>query len=122
MADHNEFGKEAERRAAVFLQEKGYKILKRNWRYLKMEIDIIARDPDTNQIVIVEVKARRGHPLVEPEDAVKADKKKLLVKAADQFITSNEIEEETRFDIISIHQFGNEWDINHIDDAFAAYE
>jgi putative endonuclease len=55
MADHNDFGKLAEELAENFLVEKNYKILAKNYRYLKAEIDIIAQFE--NQIVIVEVKA-----------------------------------------------------------------
>ena len=51
MADHNDFGKLAEELAENFLVEKNYKILAKNYRYLKAEIDIIAQFE--NQIVIV---------------------------------------------------------------------
>ena len=40
MADHNEFGKIAEDLAVDFLVKAEYKILARNFRYLKAEIDI----------------------------------------------------------------------------------
>ena len=42
MADHNEFGKLAEELAEQFLVQKNYKILAKNFRYQKAEIDIIA--------------------------------------------------------------------------------
>jgi len=122
MAQHNECGKEAEFRAAKFLEKKNYEILKRNWRFLKAEIDIIAKDLTTNQIVIVEVKARKANPLVEPELAVTKAKRKLLVQAADHFIISNEINLETRFDIIGIYKSDSEWIINHIENAFLCFE
>ena len=122
MAQNNEFGKEAEFRAAKFLEKKNYEILKRNWRFLKAEIDIIAKDLTTNQIVIVEVKARKANPLVEPELAVTKAKRKLLVQAADHFIISNEINLETRFDIIGIYKSDSEWIINHIENAFLCFE
>ena len=49
MAEHNDFGKESENLAVEFLEKKGYKILVKNYRYLKAEIDIIAETE--NQIV-----------------------------------------------------------------------
>lgn len=122
MADHNEFGIEAEKRAAQFLEEKNYKILKRNWRYMKAEIDIIAEDLSRNQIVIVEVKARKINPLVDAEIAVTSKKRKLLIKAADAFIVENEIALETRFDIISLYKSNSGWEIQHLENAFFAYE
>lgn len=73
MAEHNFFGMEAEKRAAMFLEENHYKILRRNWRYLQMEIDIIAEDLSTKEIVIVEVKARTN-PMVNPLDAIHSKK------------------------------------------------
>ncbi|MFC2532836.1 MAG: YraN family protein, partial [Capnocytophaga ochracea] len=42
MAEHNDFVKESENLAVEFLEKKGYKILVKNYRYLKAEIDIIA--------------------------------------------------------------------------------
>lgn len=122
MAQHNEFGKEAEKRAAKFLEEKNYTILKQNWRFLKAEIDIIAKDLTSNQIVIVEVKARKFNPLVEPEEAVTKTKRNLLVRAADAYITENQIDLETRFDIISIHKSNSDWEIHHIENAFFSFE
>lgn len=121
MAQHNEFGKEAERRACEFLKQKNYTILKKNWRYLKAEIDIIAQDPSKNEIVIVEVKARIN-PLIEPELAVTKKKRELLVMAANEYIVSNEIDLETRFDIISVEVKKSEWGFEHIENAFLAFE
>ena len=40
MATHNVFGNQAELYAANYLVEKGYKVLDKNWRYQKAEIDI----------------------------------------------------------------------------------
>lgn len=121
MAEHNQFGKEAERRAALFLEEKKYVILKRNWRFLKAEIDIIAKDPINNQIVIVEVKAR-NNPLVEPELAVNKKKRELLKFAANEFLISNELDLETRFDIIGVEIKNSEWVFDHIVNAFLSFE
>ena len=56
MAKHNEFGKKGEQLAVDYLTENGYKVIHRNYRYLKAEIDIIARKGDI--LAIVEVKSR----------------------------------------------------------------
>ena len=76
MADHNEFGKIAEDLAVDFLVKAEYKILARNFRYLKAEIDIIAEKE--NQIIIIEVKARNTDAFLEPQEAVNKKKIKLL--------------------------------------------
>ena len=43
MAQHNEFGKEGEALALEFLRKNDFEILHCNWRYLRYEIDIIAK-------------------------------------------------------------------------------
>jgi putative endonuclease len=67
MAEHNELGEKGEELARNFLRKKGYKIIERNWRFGKDEIDIIAIDND--YLVIVEVKTRRSNYFAEPEFA-----------------------------------------------------
>ena len=42
MADHNDLGKQAENLAAEYLLKNEYKILVRNFRFKKNEVDIIA--------------------------------------------------------------------------------
>ena len=43
MAKHLETGKKAEILAGIFLEEKGYEILARNYRYGRAEIDLIVK-------------------------------------------------------------------------------
>ena len=121
MADHNDFGKIAEDLAVDFLVKAKYKILSRNFRYLKAEVDIIAEFE--NQIIIVEVKARHTDAFLEPQEAVNKKKIKLLISAANYFIEENNIDKETRFDIISILPNKHKTlEINHIIDAFQSFE
>lgn len=118
MADHNDLGILGETIARKYLLNKGYRIVDANWRFGKDEIDIIAIDK--NQLVIVEVKTRSNRELGEPEDAVTKKKQKFLVRAADVYITNNNIEMECRFDIVSIIYQNHKAEINHIIDAFYA--
>lgn len=121
MADHNEFGKIAEELAVKFLEEKNYKILARNYRYLKAEIDIITEFGD--EIIIVEVKARHTDAFIEPQEAVNKKKIKLLVTAADAFLQEKNIEKEVRFDIISVLPNQNGvFQISHFPNAFEAID
>jgi putative endonuclease len=121
MADHNEFGKEAENLAVDFLVKAKYKILVRNFRYLKAEVDIIAEFE--NQIIIVEVKARHTDAFLEPQEAVNKKKIKLLISAANYFIEENNIDKEVRFDIISVLPNKQKTlEIHHITDAFQSFE
>ncbi len=121
MASHNDFGKLAEELAEAFLLEKGMKILAKNYRYQKAEIDLIAQIE--NQIVIVEVKARATDVFMLPQEAVNKKKIKLMVLAANYFIEENNIDLETRFDVISVLPNENgKLEITHIENAFEAFD
>lgn len=121
MAEHNDFGKIAEDLAVDFLVNAKYKILVRNFRYLKAEVDIIAEFE--NQIIIVEVKARHTDVFLEPQEAVNKKKIKLLISAANYFIEENNIDKEVRFDIISVLPNKQKTlEIHHIIDAFQSFE
>lgn len=122
MATHNDFGKEAENFAAEYLVKNNYKILAKNWRFGKAEVDIIAIDNSKNELTIIEVKALVSDNLKNPEEAVNKAKRKLLIKAADEYVNQNSVELETRFDVISLIRKNGEWKINHIQNAFTAYE
>lgn len=116
MADHNELGKSGEQLAVDHLKKQGYKILETNWRAGKFEIDVIAQGKD--QLIVAEVKTRTSNFLMEPEAAVTKDKQRMLIKAADIYVQRKNIELEVRFDIISIVISGEEFRLNHIEDAF----
>lgn len=117
MAEHNDTGQKGEEIARKFLAAKGYKILATNWRFGKEEIDIIARHKDF--IVIVEVKTRSSAFLSEPDFTVNRNKQRLLVKAANAFLTQKNIDLEARFDIISVLLLPNQpTRIEHLEDAF----
>ncbi len=116
MADHNETGDIGENLAEKYLRKQGYEILERNWHFGKNEIDIIAIDNDF--LVIVEVKTRRSNYMGEPEEYVTRTKQRSLIKAANGYITKNNIELETRFDIVSVLYAGNNYTVKQIKDAF----
>lgn len=122
MATHNDLGKEAEKISKEFLEKNCYQILEQNWRYLKAEIDLIAIDTQSNQLVIIEVKARTSDQVQAPEKAVNPTKKKLLILAADAYITKAKMELEVRFDVISLLFIDQKWKINHLKNAFNSYE
>ena len=116
MADHNDLGKLGEELAVNYLTGKGYKILERNWHNIHKEIDIIAKDGKF--LVIVEVKTRQTDEYGEPDIAVTRKKQRMLIAAANAYITRKGLDMETRFDIISIVLKDSEPVIDHIVDAF----
>lgn len=121
MAEHNDFGNLAEDLAAEFLTAKNYKILVRNFRYQKAEIDIIAEFE--NLIVVTEVKARGTDFFMEPQEAVTKKKIKSIVLCADFFMRERNIDKEVRFDIITVLPDQNgRLQITHIEDAFQSFD
>lgn len=121
MADHNDFGKIAEDLAADYLQKNGYKILVRNFRFQKAEIDIIAEKD--NQIIVVEVKARSTDAFMLPQEAVTRTKIKLIVSAVNHYLEEFDRDNEVRFDIITVlPDEKRKLIIDHIPDAFQAWD
>lgn len=121
MAEHNDFGKIAEDLAAKFLADLGFKILKRNYRFQKAEIDIIAEKE--HQIIIAEVKARSSDAFLLPQEAVTKSKIRLLVLAANQYLEETKSSKEVRFDIVSVlKDHAGALKIEHIPDAFDAFD
>ena len=117
MAAHNELGRWGEIKAAEYLQQKGYVILHRDWKYKRRDLDIVAFKDDT--CVIVEVKARADAYIMAPEMAVDRQKVRSIMVAANAYIKLYRIDKDIRFDIISIVGSNeNDISINHIEDAF----
>ena len=82
VAVRRNYGMAAEEAAALFLEEKGIRILERNFRSYHGEIDIIALEKET--ILIVEVKMRRNKECGTPAEAVNLKKQKRIIKKQNQ--------------------------------------
>lgn len=106
-------GREGEKLAQDFLQNKGYQILETNWRYRHKEIDIIAIKD--HEIVFVEVKARKNMVFGRPEEAVNHQKQQHLIDAAEAYVIDKDVSLNVRFDVISIV---NNNQIRHYPNAF----
>lgn len=116
MAQHNELGKKGEQLAVDFLWNKGYKIIERNYRFEKAEVDIIAKKGEI--LAVIEVKTRSSSDFGNPQDFVKPKQIKNLVKAVDEYVNLNNLDVEVRFDIVAIVKENNGYNIEHLEDAF----
>ncbi|SDL78656.1 putative endonuclease [Catalinimonas alkaloidigena] len=116
MAKHLDLGKEGEALAARFLEERGYQILERNYRYRRAEVDLIVQGQGL--VVFVEVKARTSVAYGFPEEAVGETKTSLILAAADHFVEERGWEGDIRFDIIAIHYEKERARLQHFKDAF----
>ncbi|TRX72397.1 YraN family protein [Carboxylicivirga sp. M1479] len=116
MADHNVLGKKGEAIAAEYLEKKGFEILERNWVYNHKEIDLIAKH--NNYLVVIEVKTRSTDGWESPKEAITNGKIRFIVEATEAYINEMDIENEVRFDVVTLIPNGEDWTIEHIDEAF----
>ena len=116
MAEHNNLGKVGEQLAADYLIQKGYTIKNRNWRFKKAEIDIIAQKENT--LVMVEVKTRSTTDYGDPQEFIKPKQKNLLITAMNEYVISNDLDVDVRFDVIAIVKNDTKTKIEHLEDAF----
>lgn len=112
----NERGKDAEARAAKYLESRGLTIVARNFRGRYGEIDLIARDGAT--LVFVEVRARASNAFGGAAASITASKREKLTRTALQYLAALGSTPACRFDAVLLGS-GNapiEW----IRDAFGA--
>ncbi len=96
-------GSTGERLAAEELERRGYRILERNFRGMRGEIDIIAEDSRSGDLVFVEVKTRRGNAYGLPEEAVNFRKQQKLLQVAAYYLDLHEQSDRSwRIDVVAI--------------------
>lgn len=94
-------GRLGEDLAVGFLEEKGYRIIARNYRYDRGEIDIIAHEGE--DLVFVEVKLRETEAFGSPEESITPFKEEQLKKVAEGYLYEHGDENQPcRFDIVAI--------------------
>jgi len=116
MAESHNLGQKGEDLAADHLEKSGYKILFRNWKWGKHEIDIIAENQDF--IIFAEVKTRNNDFQMHPASAVTKEKQKSIIWAANGYLQKFNVDKEGRFDVITIIKTGESYQIDHIEGAF----
>lgn len=103
--------------AARYLTSLGYRILHRNWRHGRLEIDIICRHGDT--LVFVEVKTRGAGSLATASEVLTPAKCAVLVRAARQYLAHHKCwDEPCRFDFVAVQETETGLDVSHFVDAF----
>jgi putative endonuclease len=73
---------------------------------------------DGSKIVFVEVKTRFNEEMGDPEDGVTIKKQRFLIKAANYYIFEKDIQNEARFDIVTVLTENNKTLVKHYPDAF----
>lgn len=96
-------GKVGEEIAAKFLENLGFKITEKNWRFSRLgEIDIIAED--NNTLVFIEVKARSSTLFGQPLEAVNEKKFHKMQQLAEIYLNGlkNNNYDGCRFDLVGV--------------------
>ncbi|MCA9915994.1 MAG: YraN family protein [Anaerolineae bacterium] len=101
MANQQQLGEQGEMLAANYLEQKGYRILARNWNCRYGEIDLVAQDGET--LVFVEVKTRHASTTEKAFASITPTKQERLAATA-QLYLSQELNDDTdwRMDVIAI--------------------
>lgn len=111
MAKHNDIGKWGEQVAVDKLVAEGCAIVERNWTSGKYEIDIIAQND--GEIVFCEVKTRANNDSEDPYEAFDRKKMTRMLRAANHYIDSNEVDLEPRFDFFAVTGTQASFDVIH---------
>jgi putative endonuclease len=85
-----EVGRAGESFAVGWLQDRGFTVLERNWRCARGELDIVAVDTGTGEVVAVEVKTRTGTGYGYPAEAVDRAKLRRLHALVSGFVHSTD--------------------------------
>lgn len=110
----DQIGREAEDRALGFLEQKGLRLIERNYRSRFGEIDLIMREGST--IVFIEVRYRRSKAFGGASHSVTSAKQQRLLATAEQFLQQHAPQLPARMDVLALE--GNE--IEWIKNAFEA--
>lgn len=119
MNEKQKMGEWGEDAAVRYLRGKGFVIVEMNWKFLHLEIDIVAMDQE--ELVIVEVKTRGTDAFGEPEMFVDKKKQAKLIRAANLYLEQKKLTCEVRFDVVGIIKRNNESVLKHIPGAFQPF-
>jgi putative endonuclease len=101
MTDRRSLAAEGERLAAEHLARAGYRIVARNVRADRVEIDLVAERGTL--VVFVEVKTRAARGFGAPEEAVDARKRARIVRGARAWLHAQALRRaRVRFDVIAV--------------------
>lgn len=97
-------GKKGEKLVEKYLTDRGYKLLKRNFRTPFGEADLVMQERD--EIVFVEVKTRTSEKFGTPREAVGKEKQDRYYKIALCYGEKTESEPNARFDVAEVYVDG----------------
>lgn len=115
----HEVGRKGEEIVTKYLEQKNYIILDKNFFCKQGEIDIIAKDRKSKEIVFIEVKTRKQCFYGNPAEAVTKQKQKHILSVSKYYLYIKHLGNcLVRFDVIEVYLRQNTFKINHIKQAF----
>lgn len=109
-------GHSAEEEVINYLENKGYLLKERNFRFGRSEIDLIMQDGDC--IVFIEVKLRSSDRFGYPEDFLTEAQKGRIRDAAVFYMEEKKYDGHIRFDLLAVLSNSSIHEITHFEDAF----
>lgn len=108
-------GNDAESLACARLEQAGLRLLCRNYRCSRGEIDLVMDDDGT--VVFVEVRYRRSSAFGSAAESVDQRKQSRLLAAAQHYLLHNQNEAPCRFDVVAFNGLTNP-EMDWLRDAF----
>lgn len=119
MTARQRLGNEGEQAAADSLRKSGYRIVARNHRCRRGEVDLIAERGEL--LVFVEVRTRATAAFGAPEETVDSRKQRRVIAAARDFLARwRGPERGVRFDVIAVVDGAAGPQLTHLENAFDA--
>ena len=115
MKTTREQGEYTENLACQYLENKGFKLIEKNFNCRVGEIDLIMKDKDS--LVFVEVRYRRSNNFGSGAESITISKQSKLIKTASLYLQQHAKLNKypVRFDVVSISGFIETDNINNID-------
>ncbi|RLA18535.1 MAG: YraN family protein [Gammaproteobacteria bacterium] len=120
MAKATEIGQKAENRALEYLESNGLKLVERNYRCNRGEIDLIMDDAGT--LVFVEVRYRKQNHFGSALESINRTKQKKIILSTKHYLAHHPEDSPVRFDAIALSPTGTRLEIQWVKSAFEAWD
>jgi len=109
-------GKSKEKLACQYLEDKGFKLVEKNYSCRRGEIDLIMRDRDC--LVFIEVRYRNNDHFGSALESINPPKQKRLIFTAELYLQQSRTPLASRFDVVAISGNDDNLSIIWIENAF----
>lgn len=99
MIDRQARGAQAEERARTHLERAGLRLIARNYRCPRGEIDLVMADGEA--LVFVEVRFRASRAFGSAAESIDARKRARLIAAAGHYLLTHPADRPCRFDVVA---------------------